>query len=161
MNKERSAHRPATILTVVIGALVVPLCGLVLWADSQVMAGRPQPGPPVQIPGITVGAGQAVPIGEAGPPRQVGDAPSADRAPQVQRIVDQPTETSAPWLVLLSLAFIVGGGLVVRALRAQQRRIRSLETKLNGVEMGLTAKVETIEERLRRESEHGRLRERI
>ncbi len=161
MNKERRAHQPATILTMVIGALVIPLCGLALWADSQVMAGRPQPGPPVQIPATTVRAEQAAPISEAGPPRRVGDAPSADRAPQVQRILDQPIETSTPWLALLSLAFIVGGGLVVRALRAQQRRMQSLETKLNGVEMGLTAKVETIEERLRRESEHGRLRERI
>ncbi len=63
-----------------------------------------------------------------------------------------------PWMAFLGLVVVVGGGLVLWALCAQHRRIRSLETKLNVLEIGLTAKVVTLEEHLRRESEHGRPR---
>jgi hypothetical protein len=67
------------------------------------------------------------------------------------------------WMAFLGLVVVVvvGGGLLLCALRAQHRRIRSLETKLNALEIGLTAKVVTLEEHLRREREHGRPRERI
>jgi len=65
------------------------------------------------------------------------------------------------WVAFLGLVVVVGGALLLYTLRAQHRRIRSLETKLNALELGLTAKIVTLEEHLRRESEHGRPRERI
>ncbi len=65
------------------------------------------------------------------------------------------------WVAFLGLVVVVGGALILCIFRAQHRRIRSLETKLNALEMGLTAKIVTLEEHLRRESEHGRPRERI
>ncbi len=161
MSEERSARRLTAVLTVVIAILVIPLCGSDRLARSQVTPSRPQAVPPTQVFAMTPpGGGQAALRGEADAGRPVLEAPPADRPPSVQPIAERQV-SRMPYVAFLGLVVAVGGGLLLCALRAQHRRIRSLETKLNALEIGLTAKVVTLEEHLRRESEHGRPRERI
>ena len=161
LSEERSTRRLTAILTVVIAILVIPLCGSDRLARSQVTPSRPQAVPATQVFAMTPpGGGQAALRGETDGGRPVLEAPPADRPPLVQRIAEMEVRRMS-WMAFLGLVVVVGGALLLWLLRAQHRRIRSLETKLNTLEIGLTTKIVTLEEHLRRESEHGRPRERI